>query len=138
MRGALIEAAGREILSWPGVSSEVMGGAGRSGFRVPPATVYRFGRRQLGHIHDTGTADITFPRKVHDELISEGKAIPHPAGFDGVVSYRIRDPEDVPNAVELFRKGYELAKASAERRKALQAGRIADGGFVRKRRGHGN
>jgi len=120
----LIAAAGREILSWPGVSSEDMGGGtGRGGFRVPPATVYRFGRRHLGHIHDTGTADITFPRKVHDELIAEGKAIPHPAGFDGVASYRIREPEDVPTVVELFRKSYELAKASAERREALRARR---------------
>ena len=117
----LIGAAGREILSWPSVSKEEMGGTGRGGVRIPPATVFRFGRRHLGHIHDAGTADITLPRKVHDELISEGRAIPHPAGFDGVVSYHIREPEDVPNVVELFRKGYELAKASAERREALRA-----------------
>ncbi len=120
----LIEAAGREILSWPGVSKEDMrGGTGKGGFQVPPATVYRFGRRHLGHIHVTGVADITFPRRIHDELVSEGRAIPHPAGFDDVVSYRIRKSEDVPNVVELFRKGYELAKASAERREALQARR---------------
>ena len=120
----LLKIAEREIPSWPDVSKEEMGGGtGRGGFRVPPATVYRFGRRHLGHIHVTGVADITFPRKIHDELISAGKAVPHPAGFDGVVSYRIRDPEDVPNAVELFRVGYELAKASTERRGALQDGR---------------
>lgn len=124
MNGELLEVAGREILSWPGVSKEEMrGGTGKGGFRVPPATVYRFGRRHLGHIHDTGMADITFPKKVHDKLVSEGKAIPHPAGFEGVVSYRIREPEDVTKVVELFRKGYELAKASAERREALQAKR---------------
>ena len=124
MNEKLIEAVEREILSWPGVSSEEMrGGNGKGGFHVPPATVYRFGRRHLGHIHVTGVADITFPRRIHDELISQGKAVPHPAGFDGVVSYRIRKPEDVPNVVELLRKGYELAKASAERREALQARR---------------
>jgi len=120
----LLEEIEREILSWPGVSREEMsGGSGRGGFRVPPATVYRFGRRHLGHIHVTGVADITFPRKIHDEIVSEGKAKPHPAGFEGVVSYHIREPEDVPNVVELFRRGYELAKASAERREALQADR---------------
>src|SRR3712207_7363918 len=81
---ALIE---RELLDWPGVSKEMHGG----GFRVPPATVYRFGRRQIGHIHDTGVADLTFPRAVHDELISDGLAEPHRGGFPAVVSYYIRD-----------------------------------------------
>src|SRR3712207_9487938 len=76
---ALIE---RELLDWPGVSKEMHGG----GFRVPPATVYRFGRRQIGHIHDTGVADLTFPREIHDELISDGRAKPHPAGFANVRS----------------------------------------------------
>jgi len=117
----MLKIAEREILSWPGVSKEEMdGGTGRGGFRVPPATVYRFGRRHIGHIHNTGVADITLPSKVHDELISEGKAKPHPAGFAGVVSLRIRKPEDVPDAVELFRRSYELARAAAERRAALQ------------------
>ena len=37
-------------------------------------------------------------------------------GFAGVVSYHIRELEDVPGVVELFRMNYERAKASAERR----------------------
>lgn len=124
MEGELLKVAEREILSWPGVNKEEMsGGTGRGGFRVPPATVYRFGRRHIGHIHDTGVVDITLPKSVHDELISAGKARPHPAGFAGVVSYRIRSPEDVPDAVELFRRSYELAKIAAERRGALQVER---------------
>ncbi len=108
----------REVLSWPGVSKETSGGGrSRDGFRVPPATVYRFGRRHIGHIHDTGVADITFPREIHDALISDGRAKPHPAGFKAVVSYPIRGPEDVPGAVELFRISYERAKSAAERRR---------------------
>ncbi len=111
---ALIE---REVLRWPGVSKETFrGGLGRGGFRVPPAAVYKFGRRALGHVHDTGVADLPFPREIHDELISEGRAKPHGAGFAGVVSFHVRGPEDVPGAVELFRMNYERAKASAERR----------------------
>ena len=117
----LLKIAEREILNWPGVSKvEMSGGTGRGGFRVPPATVFRLGRRHLGHIHVTGVADVTFPRKVHKELIADGKARPHPAGFAGVVSYRIQNPEDVPDAVALFRRSYELAKAAAERRGALR------------------
>lgn len=84
---------------------------------VPPATVYRFGRRQIGHIHNTGVADLTFPREIHDKLISDGRAKPHEAGFAAVVSYHFREPEDVPKVVELFRISYEHAKESAERRR---------------------
>jgi len=112
---------GREVLGWPGVSKETAkGGQGQGGFWVPPATVYRFGRRQLGHIHDTGVADLTFTREVHDELISDGRAKPHGAGFAGVVSYYIREPGDVPGAVKLFRMSYDRAKVSAERRAAAK------------------
>ena len=117
MIAGLLQEVDREVASWEGVSREEMrGGSGNGGFRVPPATVYKFGKRHIGHVHVTGVADITFPKKVHAELISSGKAVPHPAGFDGVVSYRIRKQEDVPNVIGLFRRGYEIAKASAERR----------------------
>jgi len=108
----------REVLNWPGVSKEThRGGSGQGGFWVPPATVYKFGRRQIGHVHDTGVADLPFPRGIHDQLISDGRAKPHGAGFAGVVSYHIWGPEDVPGVVELFRMSYERAIESAERRK---------------------
>ena len=97
MNDELLVLIERELLDWPGVSKETHGG----GFRVPPATVHRVGR-QIGHIHDTSVADLTFPRGVHDELISEGLAEPHRGGFPAVVSYYIREPEDVQGAVNLF------------------------------------
>jgi hypothetical protein len=118
MNNEVLEMVEHEVLGWPGVSKESgRGGRGQGGFWVPPATVYRFGRRQIGHIHTTGVADLTFPRKIHDELISDGRAEPHPAGFANVVSYHIREPEDVRRVVELFRMSYERAKKSAERRR---------------------
>jgi hypothetical protein len=118
MNDELLTMVEREVLSWPGVSKEThRGGRGQGGFWVPPATVYRFGRRHIGHIHDTGVADLMFPREIHDQLISDGRAKPHGAGFAGVVSYHIREPEDVPRVVELFRMSYDRAKESAERRK---------------------
>jgi hypothetical protein len=121
MNDELLAMVEREVLDWPGVSKETAkGGQGQGGFWVPPATVYRFGRRQIGHIHDTGVADLTFKREIHDELISDGRAKPHGAGFAGVVSYHIRGPEDVPGAVELFRMNYERAKASTARRAAAK------------------
>ncbi len=110
----LLASGEREVLSWPGVSKEEFaGGRGRGGFQVPPATMFRFGRREIGHLHRTGEADLPFPRKIYDELIATGRAKPHGAGFAGVVTYIVRAPEDVSRAVEPFRMNYERAKAVA-------------------------
>jgi hypothetical protein len=118
MNDELLASIEREVLSWPGVSKEThRGGSGRGGSWVPPAAVYRFGRRHIGHIHETGVADLTFPREMRDRLISDGRAKPHAAGFSNVASYHIRDPKDVPKVVELFRLSYDRARAAAERRK---------------------
>ena len=118
MNDELLARVEREVLGWPGVSKERGGGGrGRGGFWVPPATVYRFGRRQIGHVHDTGVADLAFPKGIHDRLISEGRARPHGAGFSGVVSYHVRGPTDVPEVVKLFRMSYDRAREAAERRK---------------------
>ncbi len=105
-----------EILAWPGVSKVSFGGGrGQGGFWVPPATSYRFGRRELGHIHVTGEADLPFPQKLYHELIGDGRAQPHGAGFKGVVTFTIRTPDDVAGAVELFRMNYERAKAARDK-----------------------
>ena len=112
MNDELLASIEREVLGWPGVSKEKhRGGPGQGRFWVPPATIYKFGRGTLGHIHDTGVADLTVPKEIHDELISDGRAKPHGAGFSGVVSYRIRETADVPGAVELFRINYERLRA---------------------------
>ena len=118
MNDVLLAQIEREVLSWPGVSEETGGGGrARNGFRVPPATIYRFGRRQLGHVHhnEDGLADFSFPREVREGLIRSGRAIPHPAFPDSrtTASFQIQTPEDVPGAIELFRMGYERAVTRA-------------------------
>jgi Family of unknown function (DUF5519) len=116
MNDELLASIEREVLNWPGVSkASSPGGPGQGGHWVPPFTVYRLGHKEIGHVHHNGVADLTFPRKIHDKLISDGRARPHGAGFPGVVSYHIREPEDVPGAVELFRMNYARAKTAAER-----------------------
>ena len=117
MNDELLARVEDEVLGWPGVSKE-RGGGGRGwgGFWVPPATIYKLGRRQIGHLHDTGVADLAFPKGIQDRLISEGRARPHGAGFSGVVSYHVRGPADVPEVVKLFRMSYDRARAAAERR----------------------
>ncbi|MDQ3237751.1 MAG: DUF5519 family protein [Actinomycetota bacterium] len=112
MRDELLAEIERELLGWPGIwkkrDEDGPGGIGVTG--------YRFGGRRIGHVHDDGVADITFPKEMHDELISTGKAKPHRGGFPSVVSYQLRAPEDVPGALDLFRLSYDRAKESARRR----------------------
>ncbi len=107
-----------EILGWPGVEKEVRAdgivGDGE-------AAIYTLGERHIGHIHHDGVADVPFPRAVHDELVSSGKAEPHRGGFPAVVSYRINGAEDVAGAIELFRMSYERAKSASERKAERQS-----------------
>ena len=97
----------REVLGWPGVQEA----AGRF-----TSTVYRFGRREIGHVHRNGVADLPFPRAIHDELIATGRAQPHHVGVPGFVSVRLDDPAAVSRAIDLFRLNYDRANAAAERR----------------------
>lgn len=119
MNEELLEQIEREVLAWPGVwkkrDENGPGGVGVTG--------YRLGRRQIGHVHDDGHADFRFPREVRDELIRSGRAIPHPAFPDSrtTASYQIRSAEDVPRALELFRLGYERAKATEQRKASGQS-----------------
>jgi hypothetical protein len=113
MNEVYLEKIEREILAWPGLSKETRATDVTPGVDV---TIYWLGRRQIGHIHHDGVADVQFPRDVHHELIAAGRAQPHRGGFPAVVSYAIRTPEDVAGAVTLFRMSYERAAAARSRR----------------------
>lgn len=118
MDQALLARVEREVLGWPGVSKRT-DGSGPGGVGV---TGYRVGRRQIGHIHHDGVADLQFPRAVHDELVSSGRARPHRGGFAAVVSYPLRTEGDVPGLLELFRMNYERIRA----REAELTGEVRD------------
>lgn len=102
----------RELLNWPGVT-EVPGRFN--------SIEYRYGKREIGHIHGNGVADLPFTRAIHDDLIASGRAYPHQAGSPSYVTVPIHREEDVPNVVELFRMNYERAKASADQREKSRA-----------------
>jgi Family of unknown function (DUF5519) len=106
MHEELLTMVEREVLSWPGVSKETRGTDVTPGVDV---TIYWLGRRQLGHIHHDGVANLQFPRALCDELIAAGRAAPHRGGFAAVVSYRLRHPSDVAGATELFQIAYDRA-----------------------------
>jgi hypothetical protein len=77
---------------------------------------FRLGRRELGHLHGEQLADLPFPRRVRDELVAAGRAVPHHVlPESGWVSRRVRGPRDIDAVVELFRMSYERAAAAHER-----------------------
>ncbi len=51
----------REVLRWPGVTSE----PGRFG-----ATSFRYGKREIGHIHRDRIADLPVTPEMRDEILS--------------------------------------------------------------------
>jgi hypothetical protein len=104
-----------EVLGWSGVWKErIEDGPGGIG-----VTVYRLGRKQIGHIHDDGHADFRFPKEVRDNLIEYGRAIPHPAFPESrtTASYQIRDAADLPGVLDLFRMSYDRVGKVTERRR---------------------
>ena len=93
--------------SWP----DVKRGSHRFG-----GVEFRLGRRELGHLHGDRSADIPFPRRVRDELVAGGRALPPRALPDsGWITFPIDTDEDVNHAIELFRMAYERARKARER-----------------------
>ena len=94
--------------SWPGVSVHPHRFGGLE---------FRYGQRELGHIHRDQLADLPFPRQVRDRLVAEGRAQPHHVlPESGWVSRRIAAAADQDEVIDLFRLSYERAVAAARRR----------------------
>jgi Family of unknown function (DUF5519) len=91
------------ILTWPQVSAHPHRFGG---------TEYRVGRIELDHVHGDLLADLPFPKRIRDELVRTGDALPHHVLPDsGWVSYWIESDADVDRAVELFRMNYDRVMA---------------------------
>jgi hypothetical protein len=93
--GARIE---REVASWDGVTVH----AHRFG-----GVEFRLGKRELGHIHPGGWADLPFTSRIREMLVETGRAGPHRFGVRGWVSADLDD-----ETVELFRLSYERARVA--------------------------
>jgi hypothetical protein len=99
--------------SWP----EVDVGVHRFG-----GVEFRVGRRELGHLHGDSHADIAFPRKVRDELVAGGRALPHRAIPDsGWITVPIDSEDGVERAIELFRMAYDRAGAAKARSESARS-----------------
>lgn len=98
--------------SWPDVDV----GAHRFG-----GVEFRLGRRELGHLHGDCHADIAFPRRVRDELVAAGRALPHRALHDsGWVSVPLDGEEGIKPALELFRMACDRARAAKVRTEGVR------------------
>jgi len=91
------------VLSWQGVQAlpHRFGG-----------TEFRLGaKREIGHIHGDSLVDIPFPTQVREQLVSEGRAERHHILPDsGWISFYLRQPEHVTQAIELLKLSYDLAQ----------------------------
>lgn len=73
---------------------------------------FRFGRRELGHIHGDRLVDIPFPKSVRDEIVAAGEAEPHHILPDsGWISLFLRTEGDVERAIRLLERSLSLAVA---------------------------
>ena len=97
----------REVLRWPGVTSE----PGRFG-----ATSFRYDKREIGHIHHDRIADLPVTTEMREDILARGRAHPHRAGVKGYISYPLEDQEDLSVVLEILGRNYDRAKAAAERR----------------------
>ena len=97
----------REVLNWPGATSE----PGRFG-----ATSFRYGKREIGHVHRDRIADLPVTREMREEILARGRARPHRAGVKGYISYPIENLEDISVVLEILSRNYDRAKAAAQRR----------------------
>jgi hypothetical protein len=114
-----LEKIKKEILSWPNVSVEQHRFGG---------VEFRLNKREMGHIHGDRLADLPFPMKIRNDLVSSGRASPHHVmPQSGWVSYWIdKGEEDVAAIIGLFRLRYEQLKPKSLNK---QGGKEEEGGF---------
>ena len=88
------------VSSWDGVTAEPHRFGG---------VEFRTQHREIGHLHGSRQADLPFPVRVREQLVAEGRAsLHHMLPETGWVTFYIRDAQDVPRVIDLFRLNYEL------------------------------
>jgi len=93
-----------EVSSWPGVTAAT-GSRGEYSFR--------FGKREIGHLHGSRVAHYGFPKKVWQELFDAGRITYHPVfpGRPGFGARAIESDEDVRDVIALMRLNYDRGVA---------------------------
>jgi hypothetical protein len=89
-----------KVTSWPGITREL----GRFG-----STVYRYGHREIGHVHGSSHADLPFPKATRDRLLADGQAQAHHFLPDsGWVTIPLGPEGGIDRALSAFRLNYDL------------------------------
>jgi hypothetical protein len=101
----------REVLQWPGTTSE----PGRF-----DSVAFRYGKREIGHVHRDRIADLPVIPETRENLLAKGRARPHRAGSKGYISYPMENREDVATVLEILGWNYDRARGAAEKRAASQ------------------
>jgi hypothetical protein len=100
--GKTLETIKNELLSWPHVTAES----------------HRFGglnKRELGHIHGDRIADLPFPMDVRNKLVNSGRVSAHHfLPQSGWVSYWIKEEQDIPDVIGLFKMRYDSLKSNTK------------------------
>lgn len=92
------------VMTWEGVTSQPHRFGG---------VEFRYGKREIGHIHGDFLVDIPFPLNVKNELIESRRAEPHHIlPNSGWVSCYIKNEDDVNTAIELLELSLSLARIS--------------------------
>ena len=87
------------LLSWKGVTAHEHNFA---------STIFYVNDEELGHLHGDAIADLQFPKKISNKLVSEGRVSPHHViSNSGWVSHAIGTSKDIETVIELFRFQYQ-------------------------------
>jgi Family of unknown function (DUF5519) len=97
-----------ELMSWPGVTLQPHRFGG---------TEFRINGREMGHMHVGRFADLPFPMSVRNELVKNGRVLPHHIlPNSGWVTFLINEEADVTSLIGLFRMQYERLSGSRKLR----------------------
>jgi len=97
-----------ELMSWPAVTSQ----SHRFG-----GTEFSINGREMGHMHGERFADLPFPMSLRNELVKDGRALPHHIlPNSGWVTFLINEEADILSLINLFRMQYERLSESRKPR----------------------
>jgi hypothetical protein len=88
-----------ELMSWPKVTLQPHRFGG---------TEFRVNGREMGHMHGGRFADLPFPMNIRNELVKDGRVLPHHIlPNSGWVTFLINEEADITSLINLFRMQYE-------------------------------
>ena len=94
------------VTSWPGVTAREHRFGG---------VEFRFGNREIGHVHGDTLVDVPLPRELREELVATHRARPHHWSMNsGWVSLPIIRDDDLKWAIVLLRQSLESTKERQE------------------------